>query len=259
MNFNHLKEKKEVVSIALLGISTLFAVLILIKLAGFFITNARAENLVKNAIEQNKTGNKDVDTVFAQSKTIVDKLKMKNLFAPPPPKQQPIKEVWGILGDEVLINNKWYKVGDTIQDAKIVAIDCTEIRIEWDGKEVTLAPIDAKGTSPAGSKPKQPDVAREDKGEGAAMVVVQSEEGPMPGRRDSGAAARLPSGDGAISGGGAGRMMGLSEEDRERLRAEIMARREEFMKMSPEERRQFIERMRGGSGGGTGGGRGGTR
>jgi len=259
MNFNHLKEKKEVVSIALLGISTLFAVLILIKLAGFFITNARAKNLVKNAIEQNKTSSKDVDKVFAESKIIVDKLKKENLFAPPPPKQQPIKEVWGILGDEVLINNKWYKVGDTIQDAKIVAIDCTEIRIEWDGKEVTLAPIDAKSSSPSGSKPKQPEVAKGDKGEGAEMVVVQPEQGPMPGRRDSGAAARLPSGDGAISGGGAGRMMGLSEEDRERLRAEIMARREEFMKMSPEERRQFIERMRGGSGGGTGGGRGGTR
>jgi len=43
----------------------------------------------------------------------------------------------------VLINGKWYKVGDKIGDAKIVAIEPTQVKIEWEGKEKVFAPISA--------------------------------------------------------------------------------------------------------------------
>ena len=227
---NYLKEKKEIVAVALLGMSAFLAVLILIKVAGFFVASARAEGVVKKAVAQNNANAKDMETFFAESKAVSDELKRRNLFAPPPPKQQPIKQVWGILGDEVLINDRWYKVGDTVQDAKIVAIDCTQISIEWDGREITLAPIDAVSASPAKPEPKGPEVAKAGTGEGAEMVVVQSEAGPMFGLRG-----------GEEFRGMRERFESMSEAERDRFRREMQEGRDRFMRMSEEERRRLQE------------------
>jgi hypothetical protein len=155
MKFDYLKEKKELISFVLLGVSAFLAVLILVKVTGFFTTSAKAEGLVKRAVVQNNTDSKDMDKYFAKYKVLADALKKNNLFAPPPPKQHPVKDVLGILGEEVLINDKWYKVGETVGDAKVVAIGPTEATIEWDGKEKTFAPIDAAGPSQPGG-PKAP-------------------------------------------------------------------------------------------------------
>jgi hypothetical protein len=85
----------------------------------------------------------DVAKHMAKGKATADGLKKKNLFAPPPPKRHPVTAVAGIFGNEVLINGNWYKVGDKIGDAKIVAIESTLVKIEWDGKVTTFAPISA--------------------------------------------------------------------------------------------------------------------
>jgi hypothetical protein len=84
-----------------------------------------------------------MEKYFVESKAIADELKKKNLFVPPKPKKHPVSQVAGILGDEVLINGKWYKVGDKVGDAKIVAIEPTLVKIEWEGKEKVFAPISA--------------------------------------------------------------------------------------------------------------------
>ena len=255
MNFDYLKEKKQVVSIALLGISALLAALILIKVVGFFVVSVRAENLIENAVANNKLDAEQVEKYLANSKTVADELKKMNLFAPPPPKQQPIKQVWGILGDEVLINDRWYKVGEMVQDAKIVAIGPTQIKIDWDGREITLAPIDAVISSPAELKPKELDVAKEGQDEKAEMVVAQSEEKPMFGPGDRGGFGPFPGGGPRFGEGIRERFQNLSEADRDRLRREMEQRREQFMNMSPEQRQRFIEEMRERFGGrGPGGG-----
>ena len=67
---NYLKEKKEVVSVVLLGVSAFLAVLILIKVGSFFAASARAERLVKMAIAQNNTDAKDMEKHLAKSKAI---------------------------------------------------------------------------------------------------------------------------------------------------------------------------------------------
>jgi hypothetical protein len=180
MKLDYLKEKKELVSVVLLGASAFFAVLILVKVTGFFTASARAESLVKTAIEQNNTDANDMDKYFAKYKVLADALKKNNLFVPPAEKQHPVQEVLGILGNEVLIKDKWYEVGDTVGDAKIVAIGPTQATIEWDGKEKTFAPIDAKGSSQPGG-PRSPRAAAkssESKGGSAQMVTIQSPERP---------------------------------------------------------------------------------
>ena len=258
---NYLKEKKEVVSVVLLGVSAFLAVLILIKVGSFFAASARAERLVKMAIAQNNTDDKDMEKHLAKSKAIASELKRENLFAPPPPKQHPIKEVWGIFGDEVLIKNKWYKVGDTVGDAKVVAIGPTSVKIEWDGKEKVFAPIDAVVASAPGG-PRRGEPAKEAAEAGAKTVSVQLEVRPMFGRGDRGRGG---------PGGGPGfdamreRFQNMSEAERQRVMAEMRQRRERFQNMSEAERDRFRDEMRerfgGGrpSGGGQGGGRRGGR
>lgn len=237
MKLDYLKEKKELVSVVLLGVSAFLAVLILVKVAGFFTASARAENIVKTAIAQNNTDAEDMDRYFTKYKVLADALKKNNLFAPPPPKQHPINEVLGIFGDEVLIKDKWYKVGDSVGEAKIVAIGPTKVTIEWDGKEKTFAPIDAKGSSQPGGPKGSRAVAKAGQpgGGSAQMVAVGSAGRPMGGR-----------------GGGMGdgmerfrgmreRMQNMSEAERDRARAQM---RERFQNMSEAERERFRAEMR---------------
>ena len=219
MKLDNPKGRDKFVSIILLGVSAFLVVLVSLKVTGFVTTSAKAESLVKSAMEQGKPDAKEMEKHLADSKAIADDLKKNNLFAPPAPKQHPVKEVMGILGNEAIINGKFYKVGDKIGDAKIVAIDTTQVRIEWDGKEKVFSPIGAVASSASGPRrPGRPPMAARAGGsrrEGAAMVVVG------PGGRQAGR-------------GGFG---SLSAEERERMR-------ERWMNMSEQERQEFRERMR---------------
>jgi len=213
-----LREKKELVSVVLLGVSAFLAVLILVKVTGFFTAPAKAELLVKKAVAQNNMDANDMDKYFAKYKALANELKKNNLFAPPPPKQHPVKEVWGIFGNEVLIKDKWYKIGATVGEAKIVAIGPTKVTIEWDGKEKTFAPIDAKGSSQPGGPRSSRAAAKssESKGGIAQMVAVGSSGIPMGGR-------------GGMEGfrGMRERFQNMSEAERDRFRAEMQVRRAE--------------------------------
>jgi len=249
-----LREKKELVSVVLLGLSAFLAVLILVKVTSFFTAPAKAELLVKKAVAQNNTDANDMDKYFAKYKALADELKKNNLFAPPPPKQHPVKEVLGILGDVVIIRDKFYKVGDKVGDAKIVAIEAMQVTIEWDGKEKTFAPIDAKGSSqPGGPRGSRATASSGRPGGGSAqMVAVGSERRPM-GRPEGG---RGPGRGGmeGFMGGMRERFQNMSEADRDRLRAEMQERRERYMNMSEAEREKFRAEMRERFGGGRPGG-----
>jgi hypothetical protein len=258
MKLDYLKEKKELVSVVLLVASAFLAVLILVKVTGFFATSARAESLVKKAIAQNETDPNDMDKYFAKYKVLADALKKNNLFVPPAQKQHPVNEVWGIFGNEVLIKDKWYKVGGTVGDAKIVAIGPTEVTIEWDGNKKTFAPIDAKGSSqPSGPRGSRAVASAGQPGGGTAqMVSVGSAGGPMGGRGDMG----------GFGGMMRERFQNMPEAERDRIRAEMQERRERFMNMSEAERERFRAEMRERFGGGRpqggrppGGGRSGRR
>ncbi|MFH1716184.1 MAG: hypothetical protein ABIF19_02440 [Planctomycetota bacterium] len=148
LNYNYLRQQKRLIPLALLGISAAFAALILIKTTSFFVASARAETLVRRAASQTKPNAEAMKECEARSLAIADDLKKSNLFSPPPPEQHPVSSVLGILGDEVLIEDKWYKVGDRVGEARIVAIEASQVRIEWQGREKVFAPIDGT-TEPA--------------------------------------------------------------------------------------------------------------
>ena len=237
MKLDYLKEREELVSVVLLGVSAFFAVLILVKVTSFFTASARAEGLVKKAIRQNKADN-DIDKYFTKYKEIANELKENNLFAPSPPKEHPVKEkdVTGILGDEVWIKGKAYKVGDMVGDAKIVAIGPTQVKIEWDGKEKSFLPINAEDTQPSeGPRPEKAVASGGRAQEGRAqMITVGPEAGPMP----------IPGDMGEFGGGVRRRFQDMSEAERERFRIEMMERRMRFESMSDAERERFRAEMR---------------
>jgi hypothetical protein len=236
MNLDYLKEKKELVSVVLLGVSAFLAVLILVKITGFFTASAKAENIVKTAIAQNNADAEDMDKYFAKYKALADELKKNNLFVPTPPKQHPVTEVLGILGNEVIIRDKLYKVGDKVGEAKIVAIGPTEVTIEWDGKEKTFAPINSGGSSaPGGPRGSRATARGVGPGGGSAQMVAVGSAGSAMGGR----------------GGMEGFMRGMrenfqnmSEPERDRFRAQMQERRERYMNMSEAERERFRAEMR---------------
>jgi len=148
LNYSYLREQKRLIPLALLGISAAFAVLILVKTTSFFVASARAETLVKRAVSQAEPDTEAMKECEAKYRAIADNLKRSNLFSPPVPEHHPVSSVLGILGDEVLIEDKWYKAGDKVGEATIVAVEAAQVRIAWQGREKVFTPIDGT-TEPA--------------------------------------------------------------------------------------------------------------
>jgi len=99
MRLDYLKEKKKLISIVLCGVSALLVVLTLIKVVAFLAVMTGTEDLIKSSMVQFKPDANEVQEYLAKSQAIADGLKMKNLFEPPAPKQHPVKQVSGILGN----------------------------------------------------------------------------------------------------------------------------------------------------------------
>ena len=246
MKLDNLKEKKELLATAMLVVAVASAVLLAVRVRGFFVASANAQSAVEQTIDQNKPDAKNLTAQLGKFKTVADALKKSNLFSPPAPKQNPIKAVMGIFGDEALINGKWYKAGDKVADAKIVAVNPTSVETLWDGKKKTFNPIDGGASGPGGSKSGRPTASSRSSGGGRpGMVVTQ---GPRPGGGGMPGMGRMTP----------ERMRNMSEAERDKFRNQM---RERFENMSEGERdkfrQQMRERMGGGRGGGPGGGRGG--
>jgi len=162
----------------LIAAAILLGALATIKVASFL----RAQNLSAQIRHLGAQDPKHLEDSLKQAKETVDGLKKNNLFVRQPPKEHPVKQVDGILGSEVLIGGKWYKVGEQVGDAKIVAITSTEVKIAWDGREQKFAPLAAvsdeappppPSQTPGKPEPeKPPEVAKVAPAPGPAEVKV---------------------------------------------------------------------------------------
>jgi hypothetical protein len=137
------------VAAVLLGVSV-FA-----KVAGFYVERERMQGMAGFTPADGEPNS--VKERLGEAKKAADTLKQKNLFIQEPPKQHPVKQVDGILGNEVFIAGKWYKAGEKVGDATILEIRPTFVKVAWDGKETNFAPIGAASAGP----PSPPPAARE--------------------------------------------------------------------------------------------------
>ena len=209
-------DKTEFYTRGLLAATALLGALILLRIAGYVAASTEAR-VLSARVDPNGQHADDVGKLLAPAKTRADELKKKNLFVMTPPKEHPVREVLGILGDEALINGEWHKVGDSVDDAKILAIDPTKVRIAWEGQEKEFSPVESSGGGEEGSSGRRGPPrsgGRSGPGDRPSMAVTGSRNGP-------------------VGQGG----MGLSPEDREKMR-------ERFRNMSPEERQRAREEMR---------------
>jgi hypothetical protein len=147
----------ELLRLALIAAAVLLAALTVAKIAGLL----RLQRVAAEVRSLNRQDPNDLQKSLRQAKEAAETVKKTNLFVKRPPKENPIKQVDGILGSEVLIGDKWYKVGDKVGDAKIVAVRPTEVLVEWDGKSKTFTPMSASGAEPPSRPgPAKPDLAK---------------------------------------------------------------------------------------------------
>ena len=242
MKLEELKDKKELVGTALLAVSVLLAVLIVAKVTGSFVISAGAEDAVKQAIEQGKPDAKNLKTQSDKLRKIADALKKQNLFAPPAPRQNPVRAVMGIFGDEALINGKWYKAGARVADARVVSVGPTSVTVEWDGKEKVFRPIDAvasPGSTGSSRSGRSTVVSRGPSAGGGrpAMVVTGSAGGTTKSRTgDNPVAAKMKK-----------TYEKMSHEQKDMFKKVMEGRKDQYKRMSDAERTDFkahiIERI----------------
>jgi hypothetical protein len=212
MKMESLKDKTDSLTRILLAVAGLLVALVFLKV-GFFVSSSNAMMAAAQA-DPNKAEAEDMKKVLAQTKAAADEIKKKNLFVPAAARQNPVREVIGILGREALIGDKWYKVGESVGDAKIVAIEPTKVKVVWDGREQEFSPIGSSGAGGRGGPPSG-----------------------LPGRG---------SGPGASGRGGmaAGARRGSGMQAGGAPSPEMDALRARWMNASPEEKQRLREEMR---------------
>ncbi len=132
----------------LFAFAAVLAFCVFVRLICFYTSNARAERLVSREAARGKLDPNEMEKFLAKTKELAEELKKKNIFVPTPKEEgHPIKAVTGIFGDEALVEGKWYKVGDKIKDAEIIAIEATEVKIKWKDNVKSFAPIAATVSS----------------------------------------------------------------------------------------------------------------
>lgn len=157
-------EKTEFCTHVLVAMLLLLGALCFLRVAGFLAASSEVRAMAARvgSNEQQAGTPEDLNKLLASGKASAEELKKKNLFVVTPPRQNPINEVLGILGNEALINGAWYKVGDSVADAKIVEIGPTKVKVAWDGQEKEFSPIASsgggrqEGPSRPGDKPRPP-------------------------------------------------------------------------------------------------------
>ncbi|UCG48413.1 MAG: hypothetical protein JSU94_01305 [Phycisphaerales bacterium] len=161
----------------LLTAALLPALAISVKVAGFVGSSARSEGLTRRVIEASRRDTHALEESMAKSQALADALRRDSLFSPAASKQNPVREVLAIFGDQAWVNDAWRKAGDTIGEAKIISIEPTLVRVQWDGRVEVFAPVglDApEGSTGAGGSPHRagPDGKRAAGNRRAAMVAL---------------------------------------------------------------------------------------
>ena len=154
MRWQKPKDKTELIALALRVASVVLIAAILLEVITAFAGAAQARKTIKQAVALAANDPNNLQAHLAKQNESADALKQKNLFMPTPKPSPPT--VAGILGDAAFINGKWCKAGESAGDVKIIAIGATEVQVEWQGKEMTLAPIKTPGSGPSGPPQRPP-------------------------------------------------------------------------------------------------------
>ncbi len=181
MKIESLKHKTESLTKILLAVAVLLGALTFLRIGSFL--NSSQAMAMAGQVDPSGTGANDLKKVLDQTKASANEIKKKNLFVPGAARQYPVNEVIGILGQEALIGDKWYRAGDSVGEAKILAIEPTKVRVVWNGQEKEFSPIGATGGAGGpGGRPDRAGLGGQRSGTGAPgkVVVTGGRRGPGP-------------------------------------------------------------------------------
>jgi hypothetical protein len=208
MKIESLKTKTESLTRILVAVAALLGALTFLRV-GSFLNSSRAMAMA-GPPDPSTTDGRELQTALAQTRASADEIKKMNLFAPGAGRQYPISEVMGILGHEALIGDRWYQVGDSVGEARIVAIEATKVRVVWNGQEKEFSPIGAAGGPDGRSNRPASAGRRQGAGGPGKVVIANATGGPNPATS-------------GFSGGKKNRelWMKASPEEKQRLRDEL--------------------------------------
>ena len=109
-----------------------FAGLLGAKVIGFFITSASTDQLLEKSRVFEDINSKDYE-IIDNSAEMAEELKRNNLFMTEQQRQCPVQDIDAIMGKEALINGRWCKAGDQIEDAIILEVGASYAKVEWNG------------------------------------------------------------------------------------------------------------------------------
>jgi hypothetical protein len=236
MDIKHPINKKEYLSLGFVVLALVLLGVTTAKLVAY--ANGSDEAMLsKEALAANQPDSEQMKEFLGQYQKSAEELTNKNIFMPPPAKPQPPKICQAVLGSEAYIDGKYVKVGDTVgAGAKVKSIKATCVILEWEGKEISLSPIEAATASKDEGRPRREGPEGEESKDASKAVTPTVAEVGRSGRGERGPGGR---GRGGFGGrrGGMGRFMNMSPEER----SEIMER---MRNMSSEERRAYRDEMR---------------
>jgi hypothetical protein len=191
---NDITNKRDLISLSLMAIAVVLLVFTLLRLTSLAVGAKGDPNVVSELLSQNQSDPSRVKEHLAYYQECAQALQKKNLFAPPPKPPQPPKQCTAILGNEAFIDGKWVKVGDTVgAGAKVLAVEAAQVKLDWKGKEIILAPIQV-ASSEKGSRepsPPRPEMKERRAGKGKEMP----EEKPVEIKpADTGSTVQIESG-----------------------------------------------------------------
>ncbi len=210
MKIESWKNRTESLTKILLAVAVLLGALTFLRIGSFL--NSSQAMAMAGQVDRGDPGASDLKTVLDETKASANQIKKNNLFAPGAARQYPVNEVIGILGHEALIGDKWYRTGDSVGEAKILAIEPTKVRMVWNGQEKEFSPIGATG-GPAG-RPNRAAPAGKKPGNGAPAKVVVTGSRRGPGPQGSGLSAQEKE-------QRRQRWVNMSAEEKQRLRGEM--------------------------------------
>lgn len=136
------KKTRRHIPAVLLTVSLVLAGVMTFKVMAYASASMTISARIANAVDAVNCEDEELKAYTVKYTNLASELKNKSVFAPPPPKKSsPVKQVAAIFGKEALINGKFYKEGDKIGEAELIAVKATYIVVKFNGKETKLAPI----------------------------------------------------------------------------------------------------------------------
>ncbi len=192
MKYNFAKTRIVCVVRLLLLLTAVLACTMVAKVSAFMAEADTIPKRIEKALSQDSDDGEKLKELKLPYTEVAKELKKKNIFSPTPEKKNPVSKIDAVFGKEALINGKWYKAGDKIEDAQIISVAARSVMVRWNDKDKAISPFDHTAKIPEKkSKPK--------KKSKASQVVVEAE--PRSRQRPEGGS-------------------GSSEEERRRRRAE---------------------------------------